>query len=285
MREEPFAVVPAPEFDLALTLNSGQVFHWIRCGDGYAGSIGHLAVHVEQSHNELLIRPAAAASAVSHYFALDHSLSEICATFPRDKAMAEAARFCRGLRIIRQPKWECLATFITSSLKQVQHIRQITLAIRRNYGRQLCSPDPELFSYPPPEVIAATREEELRSCKLGFRAKNLRATARLVAAAEFDLEKIDALDDSSALTELCTLPGVGPKIANCVLLFAFGRMKSFPIDVWMERVLRQSYFKRRKTTHKRLQMFSESYFGPFGGYAQQYLFHHARTRRAGGVTA
>ena len=99
----------------------------------------------------------------------------------------------------------------------------------------------------------------------------------MVAAGEVDLEVIATLDDDTARAELCRLPGVGEKVANCALLFGFGRLRAFPVDVWIERVLRQLYFARkRKVTARRLREFSASYFGDFGGYAQQYLFHHAR---------
>src|SRR5207253_4275246 len=116
-----------------------------------------------------------------------------------------------------------------------------------------------------------------RECKLGYRAKTLRATARLVSSDECDLESWSALPDGDLRKNLCELPGVGVKIANCVMLFAYARLRAFPIDIWIERVLRQRYFPRRKKmTAQQLREFSETYFGEHGGYAQQYLFHHAR---------
>ena len=100
----------------------------------------------------------------------------------------------------------------------------------------------------------------------------------MVAEGEIDLDALERLDDAAARVELCRLPGVGEKIANCVLLFGFGRLRAFPIDVWIERVLREIYFLgKRKVTPKKLRTFSSDYFGDYGGYAQQYLFHHART--------
>ena len=120
-------------------------------------------------------------------------------------------------------------------------------------------------------------EKALRDCKLGYRAKNLRGTARLVGSGQADLGAWSALSDAELRKQLCALPGVGPKIANCVMLFAYERLRAFPIDVWIERVLREHYFSRRnKMTAKRLREFSETHFGEHGGYAQQYLFHHAR---------
>jgi N-glycosylase/DNA lyase len=119
----------------------------------------------------------------------------------------------------------------------------------------------------------------LRECALGYRAKNLFATARLVSSGECDLESWSALSDLDLREKLCSLPGVGAKIANCVMLFAYERLRAFPIDVWIERVLKQQYFPLKKITAPRLREFSEIYFGEHGGYAQQYLFHHARRAR------
>ena len=290
---------PATDFDLARTLGSGQVFHWEKIGNGFCGTIADLPVCVEQHADTLKIRAggrkldglkpssfpqgrSAGATRdlerlVAHYFALDHPLSKICATFPRDPAMTAARDFCRGLRIIRQPRWECLATFITSSMKQVAHIRQISHTLRMRYGERMQIGDREVYAFPSPAKIAELTEKDLRRCALGYRAKNLLATARLVASGEADLDQWSSLSDESLRARLCELPGVGAKVANCVMLFAYERLRAFPIDVWIERVLKQKYFPRkRKVTAQQLRAFCESYFGEHGGYAQQYLFHHAR---------
>ena len=282
--------IPAPDFDLQKTLDSGQVFHWERTGHGFVGTIGNSAVSVEQRAGVLNVcrcdgkldglKPSSFIRAVSNYFALDHPLAEICDSFPRDPVMKAARDFCRGLRIIRQPKWECLATFICSSMKQVAQIRQISLGLRKRFGEQRSVGGHLVYTFPPAQRIARASESALRECKVGYRVKNLRATALLVASSQVDLEAWSPLSDAELRKRLCALPGAGPKIANCVMLFAYERLRAFPIDVWIERVLRQQYFpRRRKMTAQRLQQFSETYFGEHGGYAQQYLFHHARIGR------
>jgi N-glycosylase/DNA lyase len=278
--------IRAPDFDLEKTLNSGQVFHWEKVGDGFVGTIGDRALYLEQRDELLKVRfgePLTKSprrllpGIVARYFALDHPLGTICDSFPKDPVMIAARDFCRGLRIIRQPKWECLATFICSSMKQVAHIRQISLALRKRFGEQWTIDDHLVYSFPSARRLGQASEKELVECKLGYRAKNLRATAGLVSSGQADLEAWSALPDPELRKQLCALPGVGPKIANCVMLFAFERLRAFPIDVWIERVLRQHYFsRRRKMTAQRLRQFSETYFGEHGGYAQQYLFHHAR---------
>ena len=277
----------AANFDLEKTLGSGQVFHWEKLGRAFCGTIGERAVYVEQLGSDLNLhiaqrkldglKPSSLATLIGHYFALDHPLEEICASLPRDPVMDVARQFCRGLRIIRQPKWECLATFICSSMKQVAHIRQISRAMRERFGekKEICRH--EVYSFPPADRLAGTSEHELRKCGLGYRAKNLLATAKRVALREANLESWSALPDVELREQLCQLPGVGAKVANCVMLFGYERIKAFPIDVWIERVLREKYFPRkRKLTSASLAEFAANYFGTHGGYAQQYLFHHAR---------
>jgi N-glycosylase/DNA lyase len=270
------AELAGKDFDLARTLDSGQVFHWETCGEGFVGAIDEKPVYVEQRGDRLFFA-GASAKTIATYFSLDHPLAEICRAFPSDPAMIAARDFCRGLRIIRQPRWECLATFITSSMKQVAHIRQMSHTLRKRYGERLQILDREIYAFPAPARIAELTEQELRGCALGYRAKNLLGTARLVASGEANLQQWSSLSDESLRAHLCELPGVGAKVANCVMLFGYERLGAFPIDVWIERVLKQRYFPRkRKVTAQQLRAFCERYFGDQGGYAQQYLFHHAR---------
>ena len=240
------------------------------------GTIGSNGVYVEQRPKRLLFS-GETAEVITNYFAFDHPLAEICRSFPNDPAMRAARNFCEGLRIIRQPRWECLATFITSSMKQVAHIRQISRTLRTRYGKRHQVGNCDVHSFPAPHRIAKLTERDLQACALGYRAKNVLATARLAASGEADLERWSDLSDESLRARLCELPGVGAKVANCVMLFAYERLRAFPIDVWIERVLKQQYFPRKRNVNTaQLRAFCENYFGEHGGYAQQYLFHHAR---------
>ena len=292
--------IPAPDFDVGKTLNSGQVFHWQADDGGFYGLIDDVPLFVRQRDEMLLVEAGAPAprgghrsrlqhassqepapplaEVIRHYFALDHPLNDICSSFPKDTTMTAAADYCRGLRIIRQAQWECLATFICSSMKQVAHIRQISHALRQCFGQQRRIKGRTLYTFPTAARVANASEHDLRKCGLGYRAKNLLRTARLVASGRANLEQWSHSADAQLREQLCELPGVGPKVANCVMLFAYERLRAFPIDVWIQRVLREQYFSgKRKPTAAKLRAFTAQYFGEHGGYAQQYLFHHART--------
>ncbi|MHB8519729.1 MAG: DNA-3-methyladenine glycosylase family protein [Limisphaerales bacterium] len=215
------------------------------------------------------------------YLQVHIDLAAVLATFPPDEPVRTAVASCRGLRLLRQDPWECLASFVLSSTKQIVQIRQIIALLCERYGRRIAVPDghaPE-YGFPSPERLAACSEAELRACKMGFRAPYLRATAQRLAEGESDLAAVPAMSVEDARTELMKLPGVGRKIADCVLLFACGFQESFPVDVWVMKALRQLYFSGRRVAPGRLHRFTTTHFGPYAGYAQQYLFHYMRTKR------
>jgi N-glycosylase/DNA lyase len=158
-------------------------------------------------------------------------------------------------------------------MKQVAHIRQMSLALRTAFGTPLLgTPIP---SFPKPEVLANATEADLRSCGLGFRAKSLHATSRLIADGKFDPVSLVPMSTSAARDALCLLPGIGRKVANCILLFAYERLEAVPVDVWIARIL--GSFRSRKATPEQLESYGEKLLGPYAGYIQQYLFHQART--------
>jgi N-glycosylase/DNA lyase len=162
-------------------------------------------------------------------------------------------------------------------MKQVAHIRQMSRALRQRFGGRSLINGSHVHAFPDAHRLAQSTEEELRACALGYRAKNLLTTAQRISRGEVDLDALAELPDDALRARLCTLPGVGAKVANCVMLFAYERLRAFPIDVWVERVLMEKYFPhRRRLTARKLRDFSAQYFGDNGGYAQQYLFHHAR---------
>jgi N-glycosylase/DNA lyase len=276
--------LPVRDYDLASTLGCGQAFRWRAQENAWVGVIEHHWVRLRQGADFLTAETAGPVTDwdwLNHYLQTDMDLGVVLASFPDDEPMRSAVGACRGLRLLRQDPWECLASFILSSTKQIVQIQQIIALLCERYGDPVAVPagEPPAHAFPSPSQLAARTEAELRDCKMGFRAPYLLATARAIADSRFDLQRLRNLPVADARTELVGLPGVGPKIADCVLLFAYGFQAAFPVDVWVMKALRQLYFPRRRPSPKRLRRFTETYFGCNGGYAQQYLFHYMRTQR------
>ncbi|MBM3859126.1 MAG: hypothetical protein FJ395_05685 [Verrucomicrobia bacterium] len=241
------------DFNLTATLECGQAFRWRHDADGwFTGVVAKRVLRLRQTGNAL------EGDVDRHYLALDVSLRKIVATFPPDPALRDAVERHWGLRVLRQEPWETLASFIASSTKQIVQIRQIVELLAKRFGEPIGA----ARAFPSAEAIARTTLADLRACKLGFRAAYLHAAARRVADGQLDLAALRTMEYERAREELLKLHGVGEKIANCVLLFSCGHNEAFPVDVWMKRALQR--VKRRTD------------FGPYAGWAQQYLFHAER---------
>jgi N-glycosylase/DNA lyase len=283
-------LIKASDFSLSDTLESGQAFRWTRQPDGaWIGVAGRGVWRVRQDPDGLRAERLGgadpswsedAAAWLTRYFALDLSLVEIVASFPDDPGLAGAVRAHFGLRILRQEPWECLASFIASSTKRIVQIRQITARLARMFGAPIHTPAGVFHCFPSPADIARASHRQLLDCKLGFRAAHLLAAARAVDSGALPLPRLARMELEQAEAELTRLRGVGEKIAGCVLLFSCGFHRAFPVDVWIERALRRIYFAERPAaTRRQLRAFARTHFGPYGGWAQQYLFFAERARR------
>jgi N-glycosylase/DNA lyase len=262
--------------DLDATLTSGQCFSWRRSADGrWRGWIQRRPCLVWTQGDALrAVGPSLTHEAVTRYFGLDVPMREVFSSFPSDTWLERARAFAPGLRILRQEPWETLCNFICSSLKQIVQIERINHDLRQAFGRRVGD---SLYTFPDASRLALAPEARLRECRLGFRARHLFFAARQVAGSEVSLDRVAALPTPEAREELMRIRGVGEKVANCILLFAYDRPEAFPIDVWVERVLRRLYFPDRpRVTSERMRRFAENHFGPYRGYAQQFLFHWIR---------
>jgi len=288
--ESTACFIAARDYDLAATLSSGQAFRWTLRDGAWEGVVGLRWVRLRQCDGGIEAETAAPVANwtwLADYLQSHIDLGSILLTFPDDEPMRASVAACRGLRLLRQEPWECLASFILSSTKQIVQIEQIVTLLCARYGAPLAVPvgHEPAHAFPSAERLAAASEAELRACKMGFRAPNLLATARRVAGGELDLRSLQTRSVTEARAALVALPGVGEKIANCVLLFAYGFQEAFPVDVWVRKAIRQLYFPKRHPTPERLRRFVATYFGPSAGYAQQYLFHFVRTGRRRGAGA
>lgn len=276
-------VVPVARYSLSATLESGQTFRWNKeqdtDQDAWWGVIGSRIYRVE-SKNDLLIFNSPGKwnewNEVMTYFRVSESIDEVHAKFPRDKATEAAVLFCRGMRIVKQEPWECLASFILSSNKQIVQIRQMVSSLCQNLGEPL-DPQRNLYTFPDVSRVARSDESELRAMRMGYRAPYLLDASRMIDGGHIEWDRIRNMDLEEARIELMKLPGVGRKVADCVLLFGFGFFKAFPVDVWIERVLNEIYFEGLNVKRSVMYEFIQTYFGEYGGYVQQYLFHWIRT--------
>jgi len=274
--------VPAADFSLSASLSSGQTFRWTQHDGWHYGFIGPAVVKIRQDGDRLLYdssNQAVTPNRLRRYFALDLDLPEILSSIDVDMQIHHAIVRHRGLRILRQDGWETLASFICASFNNIKRIEGMIERLCQAHGDPVSLNGFRGFSFPLPEVLAGVPERRLRSLGLGYRAPYLKATARLVAEGRLPFDHLQRVDYDATKTALLGCEGVGDKVADCVALFGFEKYEAFPIDVWMERAMRY-YFRHRKMTRKGLHDYARRHFGPYAGYAQQYLYHYVRTARA-----
>lgn len=281
----------AVPFNLDVTLCCGQVFRWEERGGWWFGVVGDRVGRVRQAGDGLEF-VGLDEERLSCYFHLDHDLETIAREVGRDEHVKAALQEFWGLRLIRQEPWECLASFICATYKSVAAIRQMLLKLSEKFGETVTFECEEFHAFPSAERLAAASVAELESCGLGYRAKYVSETSRMVAEGGFDVDALQKMSYVEAKRVLLGFPGVGRKVADCVLLFSLGRLEAFPVDVWMKRVLLRHYagcfeagFVKKLEMgglsdgdYERLSGFGRAYFGGYAGYAQEYLYHYERCR-------
>jgi N-glycosylase/DNA lyase len=264
----------APGFDLRHTLECGQFFRWTRTPDGYFVHVGGLLFAVRQHGDELLVE-GAPASFARRFFSLDHDAPLIEEHLLHDRRLRESVEIYRGLRILRQDPWECTVAFLTSAASNIPRIAANLADIAQAYGRPTARGGFQSFTFPRPDEIG--NEEGLRKLRLGFRARYLVEAARLTRAGL--LEDLEDLPYEEAREALMVVPGIADKIADCILLYAFGHLNAFPVDTWIRRVMQDMFFQGRKVPDSAIRELASERWGDWAGYAQQYLYIWARERR------
>ncbi len=256
-------------FDLDRTLACGQVFLWEKQGNWWCGILGQKPVRIRQD-GDLLRFSGASEEDIIRYFDLELDLEEILAGFPDDPILLQAIDSAYGLRIVRQPAWECTASYIVATFANIPGIQTRLKLLCERFGERIGDGK---TAFPSPEKLAASPLCDIRSCRVGYRDKYLCGTAAILSADHGWEERIAALPYSEARRELLRLPGVGKKVADCILLFAFHRFEAVPVDVWIDRIMRTHYLEEDKRySYDRIADAARQIFGPNAGYAQEYLF-------------
>lgn len=257
-----------PELDLAQTLDCGQCFRFDERPDGsWHGVARHRPLTLRQTGEGVLLQsvsPAEFESFWRGYFDFGRDYAAIRESYRADRTLYTCACFSPGMRVLRQDAWEALLSFIISQNNNVKRIKGIVRRLCLAFGEPIGNADGD-YAFPSPAALADRREEELAPLRAGWRASYLLDAARRVAGGEIDLGAVAAMPLAEARKALQTIRGVGPKVAECVLLYGMGRLEAFPLDVWMKRAMTQLFPGRTPES-----------FGDCAGIAQQYIFHYCR---------
>jgi len=277
-------------FNLDVTLCCGQAFRWDKLGEWWYGVVSNKIVKIRQLSDKLEFENVSKAF-IENYFRLKENLTEILKQIKKDKVIEQAIEGSKGLRILRQDPWECLISYICATYKNIGAIKHMLANLCRKFGDKLEFDGYIFYTFPPPEKLASTSTKELVDCGLGYRAKYVSKTAKDIYDASVDLESLKKSSYEEARKKLLAFPGVGLKVADCVLLFSLEKLDAFPVDVWIKRAIIRHYaesfspdfinrFSCKKSItgqeYEKINSFGRNYFGKYAGYAQEYLYHYER---------
>ncbi|MDD1652324.1 MAG: 8-oxoguanine DNA glycosylase [Methanomicrobiales archaeon] len=265
--------------DLGLSLSCGQAFRWVEEGGWWEGVVDGRVWGLCQEGNRIEYR-GTTARRVREYLALDLDLPAIQAAVDRDPVIHGAIASCPGLRLLRQDPWEILVSFICATNTHIPRIRQMIASLSRCFGQEITSPAGTTgYSFPLPAALADPCRETLDCCRLGYRDRYITETASRIAQDPGLIHHLATLPLEEAREGLLSLPGVGPKAADCILLFGFHRYDAFPVDVWIRRIMHRHYLPpppslraHSEKEDRRIRAFGKEYFGEWAGYAQEFLF-------------
>jgi N-glycosylase/DNA lyase len=266
-------------FSLDRTLGCGQVFRWDQKEDGWwYGVVNERVIRIRQEGRQIIFH-GAPGSFIKNYFSLDLDLISILTSIDHDPVIHSAISRNNGLRIIRQPRWECLISYICSTNSNIPTIRRRIASLAEQFGKPIDFDGETYFTFPEPFSISCGELEDLTPCRLGYRQPYIFGTSCSVTDEKCWDEMIEKLPYEDARKELIKLKGVGPKAADCILLFAFQKYDSFPVDVWIRRIMTENYLpdllKNSPLTvrdYDTIRNFARNHFGIYCGYAQEYLY-------------
>lgn len=264
-----------PCFSLDHMFHCGQTFRFSKEGSGYLGIAFNRVILVYETGDTFVIDNTTEEDFRKiwvPFFDLKRDYLALQRHFSKDPVMTRALVYGHGIRILRQDIWESLITFILSQQNNIPRIKSIVASLCGHFGEPIAFRDKTYHAFPTAKRLAGLALEELSVINAGFRAKYVLEAAKRVTAGEIDLGAVQAMDTARGREELLKIKGVGPKVADCVLLFGAGKMDAFPVDVWIGRVIGTLYDKAE---------FHPDLFGEFCGVAQQYLFYYGRGEKIG----
>ena len=286
MQEQKYILENATSFEPKHIFECGQCFRWDEHPDGsYTGIVKDNVINVKKVDNSIVFKSLGADNLeklATDYFDLNRDYEEIKDTLSKiDEYLANSIKYGSGIRILNQDLWETIISFIISANNNIPRIKGIINRISQKYGNEINWEGRNYYTFPTPENLAKATVEELRGLGLGFRDVRVYETTHKILEKQVDLEKMhEEKDTQKVRDELLSLSGVGPKVADCILLFStLKRFDVFPIDVWVRRVMNELYIKNEdetKVNKKEIERLAKEKYGNLEGIAQQYLFYWKR---------
>ena len=285
MKEQKYIIENQESFELKDIFECGQCFRWNENEDGsYTGVINNGVLNVEKQSEKIIFTGMLdkdIKEVVRFYFDLDRNYEEIKMQLSNiDKYLKTSVEYGKGIRILNQDLWETIISFIISANNNIPRIKGIIERISKKYGTEIEWNGEKYYTFPTPKQLRKATVEDLRSLGTGFRDIRIYETTQKVLSGEINLNEVQKKDTLSAREELLTLSGVGPKVADCILLFStLKRFDVFPIDVWVRRVMNELYIKNEdetKVSKNEISKIAKKKFGNLEGLAQQYLFYWKR---------
>ena len=265
--------------DVDNSINSGQVFLWQKNEMDWYGIDGQNILKINQNGAIKSIK-----NVKTEFFRKNDDIQKIIKSISKDKTIKKAVKEYEGLRIFNQDPFQCMISFIISSNSNIQKIKNSLEKISEKFGTKVKIQNKEFFLFPKPEKIAKASIEEIKTCGVGYRAPFIKEAAKMVTSKKVNFEYLKNSDYNEAKRNLRLIPGVGNKVADCIMLFSLNKLDAFPLDTWMIKILEKYYsnefqIETKTITEKQYEILHKKivdYFGPYCGYAQQFLFKMER---------
>lgn len=286
MKEQKYVINNCTTFELKDIFECGQCFRWNKEQDGsYIGVVNNNVIKVTKNDNEVTFKSVGEdklEELVTYYFDLNRDYEEIKEQLSKiDDNMKQSIEYGKGIRILNQDLWETIISFIISANNNIPRIKGIIDRISKAYGKEIVFENKSYYTFPTIDELSKASIEDLRKLGLGFRDIRVYETTKIIKEKQVDLDYLSKEKNFNKVRDiLLTLPGVGPKVADCILLFSsLKRWEAFPIDVWVRRVMNELYIGNEdetKVKKEQIEKIAYEKFGSLAGIAQQYLFYWKR---------
>lgn len=285
MKEQIFVLENYKSFEPKHIFECGQCFRWnVEQDKSYTGIFEKNVLNVKKEANKIIFKGICNENIVkvcTKYFNLDTNYEQIKSELSKvDEYIKESIKYGEGIRILKQDLWETIISFIISANNNIPRIKGIIERISKKYGNEIQWNEKKYYTFPTPEELSIASISDLRELGLGFRDQRVYETTQMILNKNIVLKELEIKTNINTLRDiLMTLPGVGPKVADCIMLFGINKFEVFPIDVWVRRVMNELYIKNEdetKVDKKEIEKLAKDKYSNLAGLAQQYLFYWKR---------